>query len=107
MPTEELPAHQHGASSNTLSAWGSIQDNTSGGPYGIGSGHTVNISGCFSAVSVGGRRRTGYDWEDDNPTRIDFNWSGTPSISVSPTGGNAAHNNIQPYIVVYRYRRIS
>jgi hypothetical protein len=29
------------------------------------------------------------------------------SYGVEPTGGSQAHNNLQPYLVIYRYRRIA
>ena len=31
--------------------------------------------------------------------------SDTTAMIVSSTGGGAAHNNLQPYIVVYMWRR--
>lgn len=37
-----------------------------------------------------------------------FNSDGTSSIALTrPVGENQPHNNLQPYIVVYRWRRIA
>jgi hypothetical protein len=44
---------------------------------------------------------TGADWVGAKGT------SAKTSRTTDPTGGGEAHNNLQPYIVVYRYRRIA
>lgn len=44
---------------------------------------------------------TGVDWVGAKGT------SAKISRTTGPTGGGEAHNNLQPYIVVYRYRRIA
>ena len=52
-------------------------------------------------------------------TVISFAGSGEPSFALGPrasetaltymtnTGGGQAHNNLQPYVVVYRWRRVA
>jgi microcystin-dependent protein len=34
-------------------------------------------------------------------------WSGVAGYKTNNTGGSQPHNNLQPYIVVYRWRRIA
>ena len=43
--------------------------------------------------------------DQDNGNLSEGNTSGTSSFNTTSTGGGAAHNNVQPYIVVHMWRR--
>ncbi|WP_444196187.1 phage baseplate protein [Dialister succinatiphilus] len=85
--TSELPAHSHSASMGSAG----------------GHSHGITISAQQSAGGGYHIRKT------DSPTTETWNtdWAGnhTHSISIGNTGGNSAHNIMQPYQVVYRWRR--
>ena len=87
LTTSELPAHSHSA---TMGSAG-------------GHSHGMTISTSQSAGGAYHIRKT------DSPTVETWqtSWAGehTHSISISNTGGDAAHNIMQPYQVVYRWRR--
>ena len=86
MPTDELPSHGHTA---TIASSGDHN-------HGITTGN--NTDAPYSMVSTQARFQ--------NTTRYTNN-AGTHShtVTISTTGGNQSHENRQPYIVIYRYRR--
>lgn len=57
-------------------------------------GQSLNDGGTLSGVA-------GYDWKVTDTTRIYYG-----DDLAQYTGGNQAHNNLQPYIIVYMWRRI-
>lgn len=53
---------------------------------------TSSINGSEYAINV--YMNTGY-------------WNGNTNEIIHPTGGDQPHNNLQPYVVVYRWRRVA
>ena len=43
--------------------------------------------------------------DSDNDFLSEGNNTGTSTFTTSPTGGDQAHNNLQPYITAYMWRR--
>ena len=97
---EEMPRHKHDAVANN--------ENISGTAY-LQMGNGVSIAtgsttGVFSAIGSG--TVEGYGSGSKSGTNgLKFNSTHTPTISISYTGADTAHNNLQPFIAVFMWRR--
>lgn len=98
-----MPAHSHNASTNNV--------NISGGfvPFNNdwdGGGLIGSPWGVFSMSSRGGTSThisTSDQWKDT--MQVNFNSNHTHSVSINNTGSDGTHNNMQPYLSVYMWKR--
>lgn len=86
----ELPAHNHSASTNT----------------------TGNHNHGFQMYTYNGSTNDNYPSSfDTNRPGIykytDNNGNHSHTVNINNTGSNQAHNNIQPYISCYIWKRVS
>lgn len=94
LTTEELAAHKHSASSNSTSA------HQHGIQTSIGYADTNEHASQYMGAAY-----TGYGALSNRNTTSSGGHSHV--ISISSTGNNQSHNNMQPYLVIYRFRRIN
>lgn len=110
----ELPTHRHGIPSLSGTA-ASAGGHTHGFPYGGNAlvlGATTGDSGTYGpgfSFATG----TGW-WVNTHKTRPGLNTAGAHTHSVTTTastteyaGNDRAHNNLQPYITTYMWKRVS
>lgn len=97
---EEMPRHKHDAVANNVNISGTAQLQMGNGLQ-IATGTTT---GVFSAI--GSSTVEGYGSGSRSGTYgLKFNSTHTPTISISYTGADTAHNNLQPFIAVFMWRR--
>lgn len=104
--TDELPRHGHSGNISSASLIGSVTDTTYDGSYALFQGYTQSTSGIISMSGSTGRARTG---SQATQGLIKFNVNATHShnVTISSIGNEQSHENRQPYIAIYRFRRIS
>jgi microcystin-dependent protein len=89
----ELPNHAHNATTNTVDAHSHSIGGISGA-FSLGLGTDMNVSTNTESSSY-----------KETPTTSAGDHSHT--VTVESTGGNNAHNNMPPYLVVYVWQRVS
>lgn len=98
----ELPQHSHNGTITSANLTGGLN---SSDDFGLFAPLQTTASGIITRGSTSGRRRGSGDDSIFNPKSISINASHTHSFSLSNTGDGSAHNNLQPYITCYIWRR--
>lgn len=93
MTTDELASHGH-----LVRTWNNVTENA-GVPYLYRDGEWERYTG--GAFRVSGS----WDGTAGAETSAPQSGTGDPAGTTDGTGGNAAHNNIQPSIAAYCWRR--
>ena len=99
----ELPSHGHTASTDTININGGFRLD------GTELGGTTSASGVFSiGSSFTPSKGHGNSGGGSNAGRnINFNSTHSHKITINNVGEGQSHNNIQPYLTVYMWKRIS
>ena len=109
MPTEELAAHGHGGNTNTTGNHNHMEFANQGVAFNNASANLT--SGTYVAWQTNSSRGEAYAMlaASYGANVGSSSWSGNHShtLTIQSTGGNVAHENRPPYIVVHRWRRIS
>ena len=97
LPVGEMPSHNHTANTNVIDLQGTLDITswTTRNPYIISSQGTV-----FNSNAPEGQYNQSW-------IRYKINTSHSHTITINNTGSSQAHNNIQPYIAIYIWKRVS
>lgn len=89
----EMPTHSHTASSNTVSLTGTftVKQNERSSQGIVSSTGTANIKNSQGS--------------NEDGSQYSINASHSHNITINNSGSNQSHNNIQPYISVYMWKR--
>lgn len=103
---DEMPTHNHGG---TFQGSGSTNSVNISGSFGYFRGDSeVYTSGVFSNGGlVSNKGYTGSSWINGRRVNMSSDHSHTFSVSgnINSNGSNQPHNNMQPYLAVYMWRR--
>lgn len=97
LTVEEIPSHNHQGSISTTSLSGEAWGN------GFWNPDSPGANGVFSKGANNHQSTNTVNSWSAPSLKINANIAG--SLSISATGGNAKHNNTQPYEVVFRWER--
>ena len=92
----ELPSHGHSASTNNVNQNGNIGWLQAGKDY--------NFSGVFATSSKNQGANVG-NGESTGVWNCIFDSTHSHNVTINNTGSNQSHNNLQPYISVYIWKR--
>ncbi len=92
----ELPTHNHNASTNNVNQNGNIGWLQAGKDY--------NFSGVFATSSKKQGANVG-NGESTGVWNCIFDSTHSHNVTINNTGSNQSHNNLQPYISVYIWKR--
>lgn len=103
LPVGEMPSHGHTASTDTININGGFRLD------GTEVGGTTSASGVFSiGSSFTPSKGHGNSGGGSNAGRnINFNSTHSHKITINNVGEGQSHNNIQPYLTVYMWKRVS
>ena len=93
----ELPSHGHSASTNTT---GNHYHGT------VWTEGNYNVWGLYDGNCNHRGMGAGNDWDNALPN-TSTNGNHSHTVNISNTGSNQSHNNIQPYLAVYMWKRLS
>ena len=99
----EMPSHGHTASTDTININGGFRLD------GAEVGGTTSASGVFSiGSSFTPSKGHGNSGGGSNAGRnINFNSTHSHKITINNVGEGQSHNNIQPYLTIYMWKRVS
>ena len=102
MPTEELASHGHNSTTSRTSLVGyfSIPNNPKNAAAHYDGGGIVQKESNYNAKYAGAD-------SDDWGRNFKIDASHNHTVTIGNSGGNTAHENRPPYIVIYRWRRTS
>ena len=115
LTTNEMPIHNHGT--NTSSSGGHNHNRgdmnitgtfwaSTGGPNGATGAFSMKESGRgYTAMTSNYYDGRLFDFNAASGWTGNTNWTGDHTHTISSDGGNYAHNNMQPYEVVNRWKR--
>jgi len=88
LTTSEIPAHNHTGTANSSGS------------------HTHGVTGSFVTTSGGSQMNfASGGFTRAHIPNTDAGGAHTHTLTINDTGGNSSHNNLQPYVVVYMWRR--
>lgn len=88
LPVGELPSHSHTGSTNTA------------GEHSHSITTVDDERKAENKIAGGGSWNNGTAWSNNSGNH-------SHTVSINNTGSNQAHNNLQPYIVVYMWQRVN
>ncbi len=101
LPVGELPEHDHAGVMTPTSLTGTIN-----GTWGPLIDNNINANGILK-VYRHGNDNCQLEAGNNNRNYFSVDASHSHAITINNTGSNMAHNNLQPYISIYIWERIS
>lgn len=94
-----MPKHSH--TRGTMNITGSVTSQDTNYFWGAG----TTASGAFADAHVGGSNIGNAYWSGSRGNGFSFDASRTWTGTTSEEGNNAEHNNLQPYLSVFIWKR--
>lgn len=99
----EMPNHNHSAATSVTA--GHSHDLFYYSYTGMNPGTWDSYS--FNSASHNRKASSGKYWSILGNVQMSSSGAGSVSVTINPSGSSQAHNNMQPYIVVYMWQRKS